>query len=102
MNGLVIFYCLVALCLTIIPAIESQSLTLFFTYVLSSSSYPSVCGTGALACRQSGTNYNCSSLISGTHYYYPSVTGTSEITSWVVGPLPATCGGYSGDNLFPI
>ena len=79
-----------------------SSVTVDFTYDGSANGYPFVCGTGTLSCTGTESDFACTELISGTHYYFPDATDPTVVTPFTAGALPAQCGGYSGDNELPI
>ena len=97
--------CAVWAAVACVLSVVSAQTTVYFSYQhLPATSYPSVCGSGQLSCAagSSGGSYTCASVLSGSHYYYPSSYQATTVTPWTAGALPATCGGYAGDQLLPI
>lgn len=85
------------------PPVLCQT-TFYFSYATSSSSYPVVCSSGSLSCTLTNATsnvYNCTSVISGNHYYYPSATAPTFVSNLLTS-LPSVCEGYTADNVLPI
>ena len=88
-----------------IASLVSAQTTVYFSYQhLPATAFPSICGNGQLSCAAGSTanSYTCASVVSGSHYFYPNAYSATQVTPWTVGALPATCGGYAGDQTLPI
>ena len=93
-----------AVCTTL-PAIAQPTPTIvYFSASTAAGVYPAVCTSGSMACTSvpGSTNYTgCTSVVSGTHTYYPSATAPSYSVPLST-VIPTSCAGYNGSNSLPV
>ena len=100
-TSLLVAVALLALC----ASPSSAQTTVYFTASSAAGVYPATCTTGSLSCSSNATSggYACTGgTVSGTHYYYPSATAPTFVSSLVVGQPPILCEQYYADSQLPL
>ena len=94
---------LLAALVSLLSAAPSAAQTNVYFYYSGAQTPPYVCTTGVLSCTQgTGSSFTCSSVVSGTHYYYPSSGGPTFVSNLLTGAQAAVCEGYAADNTLPL
>ena len=89
------------LCLFAVPS--SAQTSVYITAQSAAGVYPATCTTATLSCAASGTGYTCTGgTTAGTHYYYPSATAPTFVSTLVTGQPPALCEQYTADFALPL